>query len=106
LVEYVKWITQEATALRKRLRAAEGFMSTLRKRGEMSVEECIKTLTKLKKKSDALEAEAEELRDDLQFKEDVIDRKEKEREKLDQAITNETADHNVALSKMNKHLED
>jgi hypothetical protein len=48
----------------------------------------------------------EELRNDIHFKEDCIDRKERERERLDQAITNETADHNVALGKMNKHLDD
>ena len=71
----------------------------------MSVEKMIKTLMSLKKRTDALEASADELRSEIQSKEDEIYVKEKERESLDKAITNETAEHEAALQKMNAHLD-
>ena len=44
LVEYVKWITNETTELRKRLRKAEKIINDLRKSGEASVDTMINTL--------------------------------------------------------------
>lgn len=48
LVEYVKWITNETSILRERVRKAEAVISSLRKSGESSVESLLKTLYKLR----------------------------------------------------------
>ena len=89
LVEYVKWITNETTELRKRLRKAEKIINELRKSGEASVDTMINTLLSLKKKQDMLEAEAEAYRDDIKTKEAIMKEKETEKGDLQSAIEDE-----------------
>ena len=50
MIEYVKWITDETSILRQRVRAAEHVISELRKSGETSVESLLDTLFILRKK--------------------------------------------------------
>lgn len=58
LIEYVKWITNRTTELRRRVRAAEKVISDLRKSGESSVESLLDTLFVLRKKQEKLDREA------------------------------------------------
>jgi len=62
MIEYVKWITNETSILRQRVRAAESVISQLRKSGETSVESLLDTLYVLRKKQEKLDEEAQSLR--------------------------------------------
>jgi len=88
LVEYVKWITNETSILRERVRKAEAVISSLRKSGESSVESLLKTLYKLRQQQIKLEGEAELLRMHVKTKESMIKMKENEKGNIKASLEN------------------
>jgi spore cortex formation protein SpoVR/YcgB (stage V sporulation) len=106
LIEYVKWITNETSILRQRVRAAEHVISQLRRSGESSVESLLDTLYILRKKQEKLDAEANALRMDVQTKEAIIKKREEEKGSLKAAIEIQRAEQDFDFSKLRKQLDD
>ena len=78
LVEYVKWVTEDVSALRDWVRIAEKILSDLKRSGEESVEELLKNLFAQKNHQEELEQKADGLKDIINTKEDEIVQKEAE----------------------------
>jgi predicted RNase H-like nuclease (RuvC/YqgF family) len=92
LVEYVKWYSEQCSALRSRVRDAEAVINGLRTSGEQSVETLMETLYMLKLKVEEREAEADAMRVVIRDKEDRIMALENEKQNIKQKIEIDNAD--------------
>ena len=106
LVEYVKWITDQTSVLRERVRKAEAVISSLRKSGESSVESLLKTLYKLRQQQEKLEAEADLLRMHVKTKETMIKMKEDEKGNLKATLENEKRQLDHEIKKLRNAVDD
>ena len=62
LVEYTKWMSNQCSEMRARVRKAEKVISDLKTSGEESVDKLMETLFILKMKVEESEAEADKMR--------------------------------------------
>lgn len=106
LIEYTKWITNETSILRERVRKAETVIQSLRKSGESSVESLLKTLFSLRQKQKQLESEAELLRMQVSTKERMIKMKEDEKGNLKATLENEKHEQDFEFAKLRKQLDE
>lgn len=105
LIEYVKWVTNETSALRKRVREAEQIINQLRRAGEGSVESLLDTLLVLRKKQEKLDKEANILRETVQNQEAMIKMKEGQKGNLKASIEVENGEHQNEMNKLRRQLE-
>lgn len=106
LVAYVKWITNDLGKLRARVRIAEKIIADLKKSGEESVEQLLNNLFDMKRKEEELANEADNLRDIVASKQDLIERKEGEISRVKSFIERETAAKDAEIQDHSEEIDD
>jgi len=104
LVEYTKWMSNQCSEMRARVRKAEKVISDLKTSGEESVDKLMETLFILKMKVEESEAEADKMRAIINAKEETIAAQEAEKANIKQRIEIDNADRENEIQHLRRQL--